>query len=419
MSALILIKLILLGFLFFAIACFSLSETAVMSLSEQDLLFLRKLHPKLLKYISFWQYNSERAIASIVMGSNFAVTAVSIVSASIIIDLTLTSLKWQIIFPAAVIIITLIFSNIFPKTFARYNAVKVAPIVLVFVYLCAKIVKPLAKVLVKLSAKLVRFIAMGKKDSRLVKASEIDFLLSNENTSPLAKDFRQMARNILDFGDTKVMQVMTGRNDFFAVDIDADRNEIVKSIIDSKYSRVPVYRGDLSNIVGIIYSKDLALAWRNSHVIILQDLLRPVYYVPESAALNNVLKEFKSGHHHCAVVVDEFGLTVGIVSIEDLLEEIVGEVSDEYDEQEKRIVPYGRARQEYLIAARESVLNVNDYLKIDIPAGSYSTIGGWALTLFGKIPKKGEKIVYKNYEIKIESADAKKINRIVLRCITK
>ena len=273
---------------------------------------------------------------------------------------------------------------------------------------------PIVKVLSKLANKLIRRISKSKED-QAVKAEEIDFLLSNEITSPLTDDSREIAGNIMDFSEIRVSQVMTSRSELFAVDIEQSRQTIIKSIIDSQYSRVPVYKKHLNAIVGIIYSKDLALSWRNSDIIILEDLIRPVYYVPESAKVNLVLKEFKSGRRHLAVVVDEFGLTSGIVSIEDLLEEIVGEVLDEYDKEEKHIITYGHyGHLRHLIDAQESVLDVNEKIGIDIPDGDYSTIGGWALSLFGKIPKAGEKIYWKNFKIEIEQADEKKIHRILL-----
>ncbi|MDR2860825.1 MAG: hemolysin family protein [Elusimicrobiota bacterium] len=419
MSAVILIKIIILIVLFFSLACFSLSETAIVSLTESAINKLKKQSPRLSASIAFWEKNTEEAITAIIIGLNLSVTGISVISASIISDISFDGIESDILFSAGIIIITLIFGNIFPKTFARYNSEKAAPIVLPFVAVCAKVFKPAVIFFSKISQKIVKIISKNK-ESRSVNADEIDFLLSNENTSPLSDDSREMAGNIMDFSETRVSQVMSVRSDLFAVDMEKDRKEIIKEIIDSQYSRVPVYKEHLSNITGIIYSKDLALAWRNSEIIILEDLIRPVYYVPESANVNSVLKEFKSGHHHCAVVVDEFGLTVGIVSIEDLLEEIVGEVSDEYDDtEEKHIITYGYGRQEYLIQGQESVLNVNDDLNIDIKDGDYSTIGGWVLSLFGKIPKNGEKIRWKNYEIEIKDADEKKINRILLRCITK
>ncbi|MDR3048324.1 MAG: hemolysin family protein [Elusimicrobiota bacterium] len=423
MNEIIFIKIIGLVFLFLILALFCMSETTIVGISESYLKQLKSKKPKLSKYISFLQNFSDEAVTAMVIGLNLAVVGISVISSSIISDLNFerNDIKATVILPAAAIVITLVFGNIFPKSFARYNAEKAAPNLLPFIVLFSSIFRPFAKTLSKIANFIIRlFLSKNKKESRLVKAEEIDFLLSNEMTSPLTDDSREIAGNIMDFSDMRVSQVMTLRSEIFAIDITKDKDEIVASIIDSQYSRVPVYKNHLGNIVGIIYSKDLALAWRNSDIIILEDLIRPAYFVPESAKVNQVLKEFKMGRRHSAIVVDEFGTAVGIVSIEDLLEEIVGEVLDEYDIDEKKIITYiGADGQEYLIMAKESVLNVNDYIKINIPDGDYSTINGWVLSLVGKIPKNGEKIRWQNYEIEIKDADEKKINRIILRCIIK
>ena len=410
---LITIKTGALIFLFLALACFSLSETAIISLNKGYLKQLKNRR-KLSRSASFIEKRSDEAITAMVVGLNLSVIGIGVLSASIIMDLGYKGFKQDFLFPALTILAALIIGNIFPKTFARYNAQKAAPFVLPFVHFCAKCFMPIVKVLSKLANKLIRRISKSKED-QTVKAEDIDFLLSNETTSPLSDDSRQIAGNIMDFAEIRVSQVMTPRSELFAVDIEQSRQTIIRSIIDSQYSRVPVYKKHLNAVVGIIYSKDLALSWRNSDIIILEDLIRPVYYVPESAKVNVVLKEFKSGRRHLAVVVDEFGLTVGIVSIEDLLEEIVGEVLDEYDKEEKHIITYGHyGHLRHLIDAQESVLDVNEKIGIEIPDGDYSTIGGWVLSLFGKIPKAGEKIYWQNFRIEIERADKKQIHKILL-----
>jgi CBS domain containing-hemolysin-like protein len=405
-----------------------MAETAIVSLTNRQLDKLREKNPRLSKYIVFWENNYEHTITGIEIWLNLSIVALSVISSSIVVDINFFfyGLKEQglliqdILLPAISIVVTLTIGNLFPKTFARYNVEKISIIVLPIVVCCVKMLKAVVVCVSKFSNSLAYKIS-GERESYLVKADEIDFLLSNKTTSPLPDDSREIVSNIMDFAERRVSQVMTPRNELFTVNIDKGKNEIIKSIIDSQYSRVPVHRGNLSNIIGIIYSKDLALERRNSDIIIIQDLIRPVYYVPESAKISQILKEFKRGHHHCAIVVDEFGLTVGIVSIEDLLEEIVGEVLDEYDiEQDDDVISYAKfGRQEYLVQAQESVLDLNEKLGIEIPDGDYATVGGWILELFGKIPKTGETVIWKNFEIEIKEADKKQIYKVLLKCITK
>jgi CBS domain containing-hemolysin-like protein len=240
--------------------------------------------------------------------------------------------------------------------------------------------------------------------------------LSDENTSPLSYESRELVSNIMDFKNMKVSQVMIPVCEIFAVDIELPKDEMIKKIIDTKYSRVPVYSKNVSNIIGIIYAKDLAVAWRNCDIIIIEDLIRPAYFAPENAKVNNVLKEFRMGRHHIAIVVDEFGYTIGLASIEDLLEEIVGDVWDEHDFTERTIIQTkGNC---YIIHAYASITSVNDELNIGIPEGNYATINGWILEIFGKIPKDGEKINWNGYLIEIQDADFKKVKRIVLKKCT-
>jgi CBS domain containing-hemolysin-like protein len=403
------------------LAFFSGSETAVTSLSTS---FLRKVKERGIKYskiVTFWENNSQEVMTAMVIGINLSVVGMSIVLSSLAIDISeyykINSDILDFSFPILSILLALTIGNIFPKTIARYNSEKwgifVLPIIIKFALLFRVIINYLLKVSNKIMKTFFR-----RNESGYIKADEIDFLLSNENTSPLSYESRELVSNIMDFKNMKVSQVMMPVSEVFAVDIDMSKEDMIKKIINTKYSRVPIYSKDIrSNIIGIIYAKDLAVAWRNSDIILIEDLIRPVYFAPENSKISKVLKEFKTGRHHIAIVVDEFGYTVGLVSIEDLLEEIVGDVWDEHDFREKTIIPIKGSK--YIIQAYESITNVKDKLDIDIPEGNYSTVNGWILEIFGRIPQEGEKVNWNGYSIEIQDADSKKVKRIVLKkCIT-
>ncbi len=416
MITIIIIKTILFVILILSLGFFNGAETAITSLSSAYLRKIKESEPNYTNAIQYWENNTEEMMTALIIGMNLSVVGVGVVASSLAVDITayyeLETRVLMFAFPTASIILSLIFGNVFPKTIARYNAEKIGVAVLPFVIRFGKIFKYVIKFLSGISNRIIALF-VKKKESQSVQADEIDFLLSNETTSPLSDEERELVSNIMDFSETKISQVMVPRSEIFAVNLEDDKEEIIKQIIETEYSRVPIYKGNLNNILGIIYTKDLAVAWRSSDIIIIEDLIRPAYYVPESAKIDQMLKEFKTGHRHIAIVVDEFGSTVGIASIEDLLEEIVGEVWDEYDMQEKNIVPY--SDNSYLIQAHESVLNLNDALEMNIPEGDYSTVNGWILELFGKIPDTGDKILWENYEIEIQDADKKKVNRIILR----
>jgi CBS domain containing-hemolysin-like protein len=201
-----------------------------------------------------------------------------------------------------------------------------------------------------------------------------------------------------------------------AVNLDQEPQAVIAQIIEKEYSRVPVYRGNLDNIVGIIYSKDLALAWRGGSLFLIDDLVRPAYFVPDSARVDQVLREFKKGHQHLALVVDEFGSIIGLATIEDLVEEIVGEIWDEYDIQEKTIFPLPDGS--YLLRASESLTKVNEELNINLPANDFASVSGWVLDLFGRIPKVGDTVRWGEMEVEVVDADKRHILRVRIKRLT-
>ncbi|MBU2567545.1 MAG: hemolysin family protein, partial [Elusimicrobia bacterium] len=224
------------------------------------------------------------------------------------------------------------------------------------------------------------------------------------------KDYR-MLTNILRFTETKIKDVMVPRSDVFAIDYGAGFDNAVEHVLASRYSRVPVYKGTVDNVTGIIYAKDLIISRRTSSLFVLDDLIRPAYFVPETAPIGSLLHEFRQGRHHLAIVVDEYGLMTGLITIEDIVEEIVGEVYDEYDIHEQRIIesPSGG----WIVGAREPISYINSELKINLPQSeSFSTIAGWIISVSGRIPSVGEKLNWKNTTIEIIEADRKKVSRV-------
>jgi putative hemolysin len=418
----IIVKIIIFFVLLAVLAFFNGAETAVTSLSGAYLRRAKEKQVKNSSYIIFWETHADEIMTTMMIGMNMSVVGMGVVVSSLAFDVTaLTDINNNILiiaFPVVSIVIALIFGNIFPKTFARYNAEKVGLAVLPAVVKISKALKFVNTFLSKISNGVLK-VFFKKKEIAHVKADEIDFLLSNENTSPLPDDSRELVSNIMDFSERRVAQVMVPKSEIFAVNVEDGKEAIIKQIIDTEYSRVPVYKGNLNNIIGIIYSKDLAVAWRSSDVVAIEDLIRPVHYVPETAKVSRILKEFKTGHHHIAIVVDEFGSTIGVASIEDLIEEIVGEVWDEYDESEMNEKTVVTLRDgSYLVKASEAISDLNDKLNLNIPDEDYTTVNGWALEIFGRIPKTGEKARWENFEIEVQDADVKQINRIILRRIT-
>lgn len=414
----IIVKFIIFLFFMFMAAFFSASETAITSLTNSSIRRIKEKHNRLYKYVVCWEENPDDVITTMIVWMNLSVVAIGVTTTSMGLDIinlyNLDTATWISIFPVISIIVTLIFTNLIPKTFGRYKADKVAIKILPIIVKFTSITKYINKFLVSISQGILHiFGRQTQQESKLMQPDEIEFLLSNENVSPLSITSRNIINRIIEFRKTKITQVMISKSEILAVNIEQPREKLMQEIIATQFSRVPVYRGDIDNIIGIVTAKDIAMAWRNGEVLAIEDLVRPVYYVPETAYIKQILLEFKKGKHHMAVVVDEFGSTIGLVTMEDLLEEIVGEVWDEYDVKDENIKKLTDGK--YLINACESIADVNDELKLNIPENHFSTINGWVLEHFGYIPKKYEKFSWNNLEVEIETVEAKRVKRVILK----
>ena len=398
-------------------AFFSAAETAITSLTNSGIRRIKEKYNKLYRYIDYWEQKPDDVITTMIVWMNLSVVAIGVSTTSLGLDIielyNLDKALWISLFPVISIVVTLIFTNLIPKTFSRYKADKVAikflPVVIKFTY----ITRTLNKVLVSISNDILDLFGRQTQEPRLMQPDEVEFLLSNEKVSPLSKTSRSIINRIIEFRKTKITQVMIPKSDILAVNIEQPREKLMQEIIDTQFSRSPVYRDSVDNIIGIVTAKDIAMAWRNGDILTIEDLIRPVYYVPETAYIKQILLEFKKGKDHMAIIVDEFGSTIGLVTMEDLLEEIVGEVWDEYDEKDENIKKITEGK--YLVDASKSISDVNDDLKITIPENNFSTLNGWILEHFGYIPKKHEKFNWNNLEIEIESVEPRKVKRVILK----
>ncbi|MGA2090672.1 MAG: hemolysin family protein [Endomicrobiales bacterium] len=412
---------VLMFFIFLVlIAVFAGMETALTSLSTISLRRIREANPRLAGYFAYWQEHPNEYIATMMVVTNLAMIGATVAVTASLLD-AITLFHWPRLItlsvgPLAAVGVILLLGEIIPKISGRYASERVAVKGIVII---AKSNQYLGRVNTVLVAIAERIIALlGQRSSRepaFLRPDELKFLLSSEQTLPLPKSTRQLMRNILGFSKTRISHVMVPKASMHAVNLDQPPATVIEQIIEKQYSRVPVYRGNIDNIVGIIYSRDLALAWRGGSLFLLEDLIRPAYFVPNTARVDQVLREFKNGHHHLAIVVDEFGSTVGEATIEDIVEEIVGDIWDEYDIQEKTIIPQPDGST--LIRAGESLDAVNDQLKLNLPAQDFATVSGWVLDMFGRIPRQGESMRWGNIEIEIVDADKKKIMRVKIRKI--
>lgn len=223
-----------------------------------------------------------------------------------------------------------------------------------------------------------------------------------------------MIQSILEFRETIVREVMIPRTEIVAIRSDASIEEITRIIAEHGHTRIPVYRENIDNIIGILNVKDLLKYWsRRITEDELRSLLRKPYYIPETKNIHLLLSELKYRKYHMAIVIDEYGGTSGLVTLEDLLEEIVGEIHDEHDTAEQEIMPL--ADGSVLIDSRIEIEKIEEYFNIKIPEGKFETLAGFILFLIKRIPAAGETVSYENLEITIDSADDRSIKKVKIR----
>ncbi|MEW6687202.1 MAG: hemolysin family protein [Candidatus Edwardsbacteria bacterium] len=421
MDTLLLLELIGLFFLFLSGSFFSAIETALVASSRARLLILMEQKPKKAKVIKLWLDDPNQLLTTITVGINIVAVGASFLA-------TLMSTRAVEIFdfpktftlgltPIIVAIIVIMFGEIIPKIVAIHNPERVLLLLLTPIYLFDFFISPLTRVLVKISSFFIQiFGGRPKREGPLVTPEEIfSIIAAGEKEGILEKEERKMLFGILKFGETTVKEVMVPRPDLVCAKENLTMKEMFKFFEEAGHSRIPIYRHNLDEIIGLVYAKDLFKAIKEGKKDEpITNLLREVYFVPETKRLDGLLREFQRKRQHLAIVVDEFGGTVGLVTLEDLLEEIVGEIRDEYDTEEPlyRWIDKNTIR----VDARISVEELSGILGISIPAEGFETLGGFIFDLAAKVPAEGETIKWKNFEFFIEKMLGRRITRVRLKC---
>ena len=223
-------------------------------------------------------------------------------------------------------------------------------------------------------------------------------LTESEEGGAIKPSENELIQNVFDFDDRFVKQIMVPQHRVSAIDVELGRNEMIKCVIDEGYSRLPVYLGDIDNVIGIVHSKDLLKAVIENKFKTIRDIMRPAHFIPESMQVNYLLRDFQKLHIQMAIVTNEFGATAGVVTMEDIIEELVGEIQDEHDEERPSIEK--KSETEYIINAHITIGDVNESLPLTIAENpKYETISGLINFLWGRIPGVNEKRFYEGYEI--------------------
>lgn len=405
------VAFILLGFSYF-ISC---SEIAFLSLTAQDHDKAETEERSSDTIIQTLQDKSEYLLATILICHNFIYVAVIILcnyAISTVFSFTQLPIAGIILQTIALSFLLLLFGEIMPKVYVCRNPLSVMRRSATMLNTLIRLCYPLSQILVRSSQTINKKIIRHNTTSN-ISMSELSEALAITQVSE--SDEKKMLQGIIKFGEKTVEKIMTSRIDITAIDIHLNFKELIQQIIETGYSRIPVFEDSRDSIKGVIYVKDLLAHIDEKEDFEWQTLLRPAYFVPETKRIDDLLEEFRSKKIHMAIVVDEFGGTSGVVTLEDILEEIVGEISDEYDEEEHQFV---RIDKNTYIFEGKTLLN--DFYKItgtdetefEKVSGEAETLAGLILELKESFPVAKEKIIFNRFTFTILELDKRRIIKV-------
>jgi len=411
----VLINAVTLVVLLLASAFISGSEVAFFSLTPSDLQNLNDDKSNGGDNVTQLIEKPRKLLATILIGNNFvniAIVLLSTILSSQLFDFSDNPLMGFLLNVVGITFLLLLFGEVLPKVYASRNALKFSMRMAMPISIMEKLFNPLSELLMQ-TTKIVE--KRLKKKTTNISVEDLSTALDiTENEEEKHRD-KKILKRIINFGNTEVTQIMKPRVDVMALEIEQPFSEVLKLILDNGYSRIPVYRENFDQVAGLLYIKDLIPHLEEGDDFKWQDLIRPAFFVPESKKLDDLLREFQIKKVHMAIVVDEYGGASGIVTMEDVLEEILGDISDEFDDED---VIYSKLDDNNYVF--EGKILLKDFYRIiniegeefEIKKGEAETLAGFVLEISGRIPNKNDKIQFANYTITVESVDKRRIKRI-------
>lgn len=406
---------------------FAASEIAFISLNDAKIAKQAKEGNKKAKQILKMLENPSRFLATIQIGitlagflsSAFASDAFSSKLAPILNQwIPAVSIEiWQSISIIIITIIlsffTLVFGELVPKRLAMKHYEKISYMTIGVIRAIYVVTVPFVKLLTISTNIVSKIFGVSEKDEEIVTEEEIKMMIDEgEEKGSIKEEEKNLINNVFEFNDITVSEIMTHRTDIYAIDIDQNLNDLIEELDEYKYSRIPIYEESVDEIKGILYLKDLLKYLKSKDNIELKTIIHPAYFVAQSKTINEVFKELQKNNNQMAIVLDEYGGTAGLVTMEDILEELVGDIFDEYDEIEKE---YEKIDDNtYLISGNVTINDVNKILEITIPEGDYETLSGYIQDMLGRIPEDEEKPIVetKDATYKIEEYEDKRILKV-------
>ena len=405
---------LLLVFLLLCSAFFSACEVAYFSLNSLQLNEMSEKKGHLGRIVNSLLEKPRELLITIYIGNEFVNIAISVVVTSIAINV-FGNLGVGIAIGVGTLLL-LVFGDIIPKSISLKFSQPYALFSAYPLTIFAKIVQPAQKLFSIWTEKIISFMGIlphGLKESPITDEEFRAMVQVGEGEGVIDSDERELIQNVIEFGETTVDEIMTPKIDMFTVGIEDSLDDILPRIIENFYSRVPVYGEDEEGILGILYTKDLT---RLKHLprekVSLKNILHDTISVPQSKQIKEMLEEFRRMKRHMAIVLDEYGSVCGLVTLEDILEELVGEIDSEMRQEE---LPLKRLNENhYRIVGAYSLAEFNESFQSDLPENDYDTVGGYVFGLFGRIPRSGESTTVNRFKFRVEKMKGSRILSLFL-----
>ena len=399
-----------LGFLFVLIVLsgfFSSSETALFSISKARARHLAKEGGKVNNLIQRMKEDPHRLLSTILIGNNLVNIGASALATAITIELVSNNAVG--IATGIMTLLILVFGEIFPKSVATRNNILVARITIVPLFWLSILFYPVILFLNFIP----RLTGRIKHKPKVTEQELMTFVEVVEEEGEIKEEEKELIHNIFEFDDTNVSEIMSPRADMFIIEAGAEID--LKQIVESGFTRIPVIEKDIDHVVGILNIKDLFLQYaKGNHAIDVRQIMQPPYFVPENKKLDSLLQAFKRRKQHMAIVVDEHGGISGLITLEDALEEIVGEITDETDKDEPTIVKV--KGNEWIVPGKSDIEDVNEKIPMNIPdSKDYDTFSGYVLNTIERIPREKEEISIGKFIITVKEMDGNRIREYLVR----
>ena len=416
-------QIIVLAILILINAFFAATEIAFISLNDAKIEKQAKEGNKKAKQIKKMLREPSKFLATIQIGITLAGFLSSAFAADAFADdlapmlqnlIPLGLTAWRNISIILITIIlsyfSLIFGELVPKRLAMRNSEKIAFGTIGIIRTISIITAPFVKLLTASTNGVSKFFGISGTDEETVTEEEIRMMVDvGEEKGSIKEEERELINNVFEFNDKVVSEIMIHRKDIYAIDINSDIDNILKELDEYKYSRIPVYEENIDNIVGMLFIKDLLANVNKKEKVKIAKIIREPYFVSENKPIDELFRDLQKNKHQLAIVLDEYGGTAGLVTMEDIIEELVGNIFDEYDEEEKEFEKIDD--NTFLISGSVSIHDLRKILGVEIPEGEYDTLSGYLIELLGRIPSDDEKPVIETKRVtyKIEDYEEKRI----------